>query len=133
MSTAPDDVAPLLGKMFDTEIGVMFGMPGGKVRAWRVAAGIPAVCRTCRLAQRAGRVNRCPRHTQAGKAAQARELSARGNTQPVNVAALRAKADAADTRARAAWATVDALLDGPLADVANTAGAARRRHRPEGA
>lgn len=64
----PPRIRELLGKRFDSEISLMFGITHARARQYRVELGIPPVCRNCRLAESRGKVNRCPHHSVEGRA-----------------------------------------------------------------
>ena len=69
----PEEIYPHLGKLFDSEVARKFSISNAKAKAYREQAGVPPVCRSCRLAERKGRVNECPIHSDIGKQRRAEE------------------------------------------------------------
>ncbi len=63
----PPKALLVLGKLYDWEVGNLFGVSNHTARNWRLGQGIEEVCKTCRIAELKqvddpGFENRCPQH-----------------------------------------------------------------------
>lgn len=100
MDEVPFEMRELLGKRFDAEIAQMFGVSHAKARRYRMQAGLAPVCRTCRLAEVKGVVNRCPQHSDEGAAALAERVKRPAASGPTDWAALEARLAVLDASAQ---------------------------------
>jgi len=69
----PPEALPVLGKLYDWEVGNLFGVSNQVARDWRLARGVESVCKTCRIAELKqvddpGFENRCPQHAKPSPA-----------------------------------------------------------------
>lgn len=69
----PKKILAVLGRLFDAEVARKFNISNAKAKAYREQAGIPPVCKPCRLAERKGKVNECPIHSDIGQQRRAEE------------------------------------------------------------
>ena len=105
----PIKVRGVLGKLFDREVGALFGVSTQTVQLWRTSLGIDPVCKACRLAVREGRTNTCSSHSDLGASRRA-EAKAKWPRNGATIDELMEQYKAANERAYSVGKRLELLL-----------------------